>query len=252
MTDGERRVRVHVNGVRGRMGSLVARTVADEPGLQFSGGTDLGDDLGAAIRAGRADVVVDFTEPGSALKNTLAILAAGARPVVGTTGFGDDDLDVVRKAAAAAGLGAVIAPNFAVGAVLCARLAREAARFFPTVEILELHHDRKADAPSGTALLTAAAIAAARGATSAAPPGEREIVAGARGALAPGGVRIHSVRLSGLVAHQEVVFGGRGETLSIRHDSLSRESFMPGVILAIRRVVALEGLVVGLEPLLFP
>jgi len=245
-------IRVHVSGVRGRMGSLVATTVQREQGLVLAGGTDLGDDLPRAIRDGRADVVVDFTEPGSALRNTLAILDAGARPVVGTTGFQAADLARVRARCAELRRGAVIAPNFAIGAVLATRFAREAARFFPTVEIVELHHDKKADAPSGTALGTAAAVAEARGAASAAIPGEREIVPGARGALATGGVRVHSVRLRGLVAHQETIFGGDGETLTLRHDSLSRESFMPGVVLAVRRVTALDALVVGLEPLLFP
>jgi 4-hydroxy-tetrahydrodipicolinate reductase len=236
------------------MGSLVAKTIEDTEGLAFVGGTDLGEDLSRAIRAERADVVVDFTAPGSALSNTLAILDAGARPVVGTTGFLPADLERVRALCAESGLGAVIAPNFAIGAVLSMRFAREAARFFPTVEIVELHHDRKADAPSGTALRTAEAIAEGRGATSppAAIPGEIEILAGARGALAAGRVRVHSVRLSGLVAHQEVIFGGEGETLTLRHDSLSRECFMPGVVLAVRRVPAMRTLVVGLESLLFP
>lgn len=248
----ERPIRVHVNGVRGRMGSLVARTVEAEEGLVLCGGTDLGDDLGRAIRSEKADVVVDFTEPGSALANTLLVLGAGARPVIGTTGFVPGDFDRIRARCAETGLGAIVAPNFAIGAVLSMRFAREAARFFPTAEIVELHHDMKADAPSGTALRTAESIAEAGGAKSAAPPGERELVPGARGALSPGGVRVHSVRLRGLVAHQEVIFGGAGETLTIRHDSLSRESFMPGVVLAVRRVGGLDSLVVGLESLLFP
>jgi len=178
--------------------------------------------------------------------------------VIGTTGFGPEDVDRLRRAAEARGLGGVIAPNFAIGAVLLMRFAAEAAPHFPTVEIIELHHDRKLDAPSGTALLTAERIAASRRESGAeagpgaakAPEAGEEKVAGVRGGAASG-VRIHAVRLQGLVAHQEVIFGGLGQTLTIRHDSISRESFMPGVILAIRRVPGLRTLVYGLDDLLW-
>ncbi|MBD3174011.1 MAG: 4-hydroxy-tetrahydrodipicolinate reductase, partial [Armatimonadia bacterium] len=179
-----------------------------------------------------------------------AALEGGARPVVGTTGWTTDDLTEAHRACQDAGLGAVIAPNFAIGAVLMMRFAAIAARHMPSVEIIELHHDAKLDAPSGTAAKTAALIQQARdeaGVGPSQPEGAPDFPA--RG-LDEQGVRIHSVRLPGLLAHQETIFGGLGQTLSIRHDTISRESFMPGVLLACRKVMGLDGLVYGLDPLL--
>jgi len=188
-------------------------------------GDDVYPDLATALAHGGADVAVDFTRPDSVHANARACLEAGVHAVVGTTGLTEDQLEDLRRLAEAGPANAVVAPNFAVGAVLMMRFAAEASRHLERAEIVELHHDGKLDAPSGTALRTAG--------------------------LMRGEVPIHSVRLPGLVAHQEVILGGVGETLTIRHDSLSRESFMPGVLLAVREVARRPGLTVGLEPLLF-
>jgi 4-hydroxy-tetrahydrodipicolinate reductase len=207
-------------------------------------------DLAEAIAARLPEVMVDFTLPDSAPGNIEAALRRGVSPVVGTTGLGAPELERIGALCAETGVPALVAPNFAVGAVLMMEFAARAARHLPDVEIIELHHDRKLDSPSGTAMLTAARIAAARRRpTARQPSGAVEKAPGARGAQADG-VHIHSVRLPGLVAHQEVIFGGPGQTLTLRHDSLDRASFMPGVLLGIRRVRELSGLVVGLESLL--
>lgn len=208
-------------------------------------------DLAAALDSTRPDVMVDFTTPRSVAENVRVALSRGVRPVVGTTGMSPQEIDEIREMASARRLGCVIAPNFAIGAVLMMRFAAEAAKHFPHVEIVELHHDQKLDAPSGTAIKTAEIIARCRGDFYQGLPVEEEKIAGVRGGKFDGGIRIHSVRLPGLVAHQEVIFGGLGQTLTIRHDSISRESFMPGVLLAIRKVMHLEGVVYGLENLIF-
>jgi 4-hydroxy-tetrahydrodipicolinate reductase len=222
-------IRVVVSGAAGRMGQTVCEAVEAAEDMELSGRADpaLGVELESALDG--ADVVVDFTTPDTAPANVRACLAAGVHAVVGTTGF---DLDAMREAAEAADGAAncFVAPNFAIGAVLLMRAAQLAARHMPECEIVELHHDRKLDAPSGTAKRTAELIRAAGG-----------------NVHEP----IHSVRLPGLVAHQEVIFGGEGQTLSIRHDSIDRRSFMPGVLLAVRRVGGLpERFTVGLEKLL--
>jgi 4-hydroxy-tetrahydrodipicolinate reductase len=226
---GGARIRVVVSGADGRMGRTVCAAVEAAEGMELTAGADpaLGVELAGVLDG--ADVVVDFTTPETALDNVHACLEAGVHAVVGTTGF---DLDAARAAAEAAAPGAncFFAPNFAIGAVLLMEAAQRVARHMPECEIVELHHDRKLDAPSGTAVRTAELI--------------RE---------AGGNVHepIHSVRLSGLVAHQEVVFGGEGQTLTIRHDSIDRVSFMPGVVLAVRRVADLpDRFTVGLERLL--
>ncbi len=218
-------IRVAVAGAAGRMGQAVCAAVDGAPDMELTGRADptLGVAL-ADVLAG-ADVVVDFTVPASALPNTRECLAAGVHVVIGTTGFDVGELGDAR------GANVFVAPNFAIGAVLMMRFAVEAARHMSAAEIIELHHDRKVDAPSGTAARTAGLMAAATGGP---PP------------------VIHSVRLPGLVAHQEVILGDLGQTLTIRHDSLNRESFMPGVLLAVRRVADLpESPLVGLEHLLF-
>jgi 4-hydroxy-tetrahydrodipicolinate reductase len=242
-------ISVAVLGARGRMGAEVCRAVEATDDLELVAAVDLGDDI--ASIAG-ASVAVDFTHPGAVMDNVTWCVEHGVHVVVGTTGFDEDRLAAVDKLVAAApGVGVVIAPNFGIGAVLMMRFAAEAAVHFDSVEIIELHHPGKADAPSGTAARTAGLVAAARreaglGPSPDATTTERD---GARGATVDG-VRVHAVRLAGLVAHQEVLLGGHGETLTIRHDSLDRSSFMPGVLLAVRAVGDRPGLTVGLEALL--
>lgn len=256
-------IRVLVSGAAGRMGREVVRAVLAEEGCELVAAVDpahageaLGEgselavvaDLGAAIEATKPDVMVDFTHPSVVEQNVRIALGLGVHCVVGTTGLPVHVLEMLA-AEAPADTCLFVAPNFAIGAVLMMRFAAEAARFMPYVEIIELHHDRKADAPSGTALRTASLIAQTRMTVPPAPGRETEVAEGARGALVDE-VTIHSVRLPGLVAHQEVLFGGQGQTLSIRHDSIDRTSFMPGVILAVRKVIGRSGLVVGLEELM--
>ncbi len=262
-------MRIGVVGAGGRMGAEVCRAIAPTDDLELvaavdptAAGRDLGEVAGvdgpaaqvevaadrAALLDAQVQVAVDFTGPGAVGDNLLWLLEHGIHAVVGATGIGADDLARARELAAAGPAKALIAPNFAIGAVLLMGFAEQAARHLPHVEVVELHHDRKVDAPSGTALRTAELIAAARGEVPDAPAGDDDHP-GARGA-SHHGVRVHSVRLPGLVAHQEVVFGGQGQTLTIRHDSLDRTSFMPGVLLACREVAGLDGLVVGLEHLL--
>jgi 4-hydroxy-tetrahydrodipicolinate reductase len=206
-------------------------------------------DLVAALTSTRAEVVVDFTRAEAAHANALKALATGVSPVVGTTGMSSAQIQEIGAAAEKAGVGAVVAPNFAIGAVLMMQFAAQAARHMPDVEIIELHHAGKVDAPSGTAIKTAEMIVAARSGRGTPRPSEEIKVAGARGGDFDG-IRIHSVRLPGYVAHQEVILGGLGQTLTIRHDSTDRTSFMPGVLLAVKAVRTRKGLVYGLEHLL--
>lgn len=257
-------IRVAVVGAGGRMGSEVCRTVADADDLDLVGAVDpsavgttpSGVDDGPTIVDGVADlpdvdVAVEFSTPATVRDNVLALLAAGAHVVVGATGMDDDDLAAVREAAVEADRQVLVAPNFAIGAVLMLQFAAQAARHLPHVEVIELHHDGKVDAPSGTALRTADLVADARDGD-VEPVGGDDAHPGARGHVHRG-VPIHSVRLPGLVAHQEVIAGGTAETLTIRHDSLDRSSFMAGVVLAVRAVADLdEPLTVGLEHLLAP
>jgi len=195
------------------------------------------------------DVLVDFTPGAAAIATARLVVAAGISPVIGGTGMSAGDIEELRTLCAARSVGAILAPNFALGAVLMIEFARQAARYFPHVEIIERHHDKKRDAPSGTAVKTAQVIAAVRGAAPVPPVKEEESIAGARGGRADG-IAVHSLRLPGSVAHQEVLFGGPGQTLTLKHDSVSEESFMPGLLLAVRRVRTLPGLVYGLEKLL--
>ena len=215
-----------------------------------SGLVPLGNEPEALLARTRPQVVVDFTNAEWTARVARAALAVGARPVIGTTGLADAFLADLERECRERRLGAVVAPNFAIGAVLLMHLAAVAARYFDHAEIIELHHDQKADAPSGTALSTARAMLAARGDRPFVRPGtERVSLEGTRGGEA-GGITIHSVRLPGLVAHQEVVFGGLGQTLTLRHDTTSRESFIPGVLIAVKEVVNREELVVGLDRLM--
>ena len=236
--------RVAVLGAAGRMGSVTCDAVEADPDLELVARVSSGDSLEVVLDAG-ADVAVEFTTPASVAANTRWLLERGVHAVVGATGLRDEDLASLRELVGPANC--LVAPNFAIGAVLLMRLATEVARYLPQVEITELHHDRKVDAPSGTALRTARLIAEARGDVRPEVPGP----AGhpARGLLVEG-VPIHSVRLPGVVASEEVVFGGQGQTLTLRHDSIDRSSFMPGVLLAVHRIAATPGLTVGLEALL--
>ncbi len=220
-------IRVAVSGAAGRMGQAVCETVEEASDTELTGKADPALDTELSQVLGDADVVVDFTRPDTALANAEACLAAGVHVVVGTTGF---DLDALKAAAEASTANAFVAPNFAIGAVLLMEVSQKIAPHMPECEIIELHHDQKLDAPSGTAKRTAELIAAAGG-----------------NVHEP----IHSVRLPGLVAHQEVVFGGQGQTLSLRHDSIDRRSFMPGVLLAVQKIAGLpDRFTVGLEKLL--
>lgn len=239
-------MRVGVSGARGRMGSTVCAAVAAAPDLELVAEVDEGDDLSLFTEA-VVDVVVDFTTPKTVGENVDWYLDNGIHAVVGTTGWTDDDLERWRGLAQRGDANAVVAPNFALGAVLLMHLSAIAAQHLADVEIIELHHDGKVDAPSGTALLTADVVAQAR--SSAPEPVLGETHAGARGADR-NGIRIHAIRLPGLVAHQEVIFGAEGQTLSIRHDTSDRTAFMPGVLLAVRAVADRPGVTVGLEALL--
>lgn len=245
-------IRVGVLGARGRMGSEVCRAVDATEDLDLVAMVDIGDIRNFLSDAG-AQVAVDFTHPDVVMDNIRWCIDEGIHLVVGTTGFDEDRLATVREwlQAAPEPVGVVIAPNFGIGAVLMMQFAARAARHFASVEVVELHHPGKADAPSGTARRTAAMVAQAR-TTAGSPPMPDATSAelpGARGAVVDG-VHVHAVRLAGLVAHQEVLLGGAGETLSIRHDTFDRSSFMPGVLLAVRQVASRPGLTVGLESLL--
>jgi 4-hydroxy-tetrahydrodipicolinate reductase len=242
---------VAVLGARGKVGAEVARAVAAAEDLELVASVDTGegdDRLDDLVRLG-AEVVVDFTHPDVVMDNLEFCVGHGISAVVGTTGFDDERLERVRTwLAASPGTGVLVAPNFSIGAILMMRFAAEAAPFYESVEIVELHHPDKADAPSGTARRTASLVAEARRQSGAAPMPDATSTSldGARGADVDG-VRVHSVRARGLVAHQEVVLGGVGETLTVRHDSLDRVSFTPGVLLGLRSVTGTPGLTVGLE-----
>ncbi len=245
-------IRVVVAGAGGRMGSETVRAVAAEQDMVVAREAHRVDDLGAVLRESRADVLVDFTVPESVMPNLRTALAAKVVPIVGTTGLSPENLAEIRALCEQNGVGVLIAPNFAIGAVLLMQFAQSAARYMPDVEIIEMHHERKLDAPSGTAVKTAALIAAVRDVSLAGGdmPGAFETVTGSRGGRAEGNIPVHSVRLPGFVASQEVIFGGPGQRLSLRHDSIDRASFMPGVVLAVRKAHTLSGLVYGLENLL--
>jgi 4-hydroxy-tetrahydrodipicolinate reductase len=238
-------IRVAVLGARGRMGSEVVRAVDAADDLRLVAAIDAGN----ALDLSGADVAVDFTHPDAVMGNLRACIDAGVHAVVGTTGFDDARLAELRELLEGTPVGVLVAPNFGVAAVLMMQFAAKAARFFDSVEVVELHHPGKADAPSGTARRTAELVARARSGLPAMPDATSSALDGARGADVAG-VRVHAVRLAGLVAHQEVLLGGSGESLTIRHDSYDRASFMPGVLLGIREVASRRGLTVGLEHLL--
>lgn len=262
-----KKIQVFISGACGKMGQEVMRTILKQDDMVLVGaadtrhqGMDVGYVIGAPrvgvdisgpldrdiLRASRADVIVDFTNPQSVLKNSKLAMTEGVVPVVGTTGLDEAEVEEIRLLAEKEKVGAVIAPNFAIGAILMMRFAQQAAKYFPHVDIIELHHDQKLDAPSGTALKTAEWISEVREPMVQGHANEYEKVPGARGADVKG-IHIHSVRLPGLIAHQEVIFGGLGQALTIRHDAFSRETYMPGVMLGIRKAVGLSKLIIGLE-----
>jgi 4-hydroxy-tetrahydrodipicolinate reductase len=262
-------IKVIVSGAYGKMGREVLKAVHNDNELALVGavdvkstGADLGEligcpklgisvgtDLKQIIAVAKPDVLVDFTIPEAVIANVRIALENGVCPVVGTTGLGEKEIESIRELCKKTGINALVSPNFSIGAILMMKMAQDTAKYFPNVEIIELHHDQKLDAPSGTAIRTAELIAKDRGYLKQGHANEFEKLSGARGGDVQG-IKIHSVRLPGYVAHQEVIFGGFGQTLSIRHDSISRESFMPGVLLACKKVQSVSGLVYGLENIL--
>jgi 4-hydroxy-tetrahydrodipicolinate reductase len=264
-TMGVMTIMVGVLGAAGRMGATVCGAVHDADGLELVAAVDptaagrtvadvggapvdlaIADDVAACMEAG-ADVVVDFTVAAASRSNLPRLAEAGIHAVVGTTGFGEDDLAAFGDAFTSSNC--VIAANFAISAVLMMRFAELAAPLFDTVEIIEFHHDAKVDAPSGTAMATAERIAAASDQWRP-DPTETEVVAGARGGKGPGDIRMHAVRMHGMLAHQDVIFGAEGQTLRLRQDSYDRSSFMPGVVLAVRRIADHPGVTIGLDSIL--
>ena len=240
-------IKVAVIGARGRMGSEVVKAVNEAKDLELVAQLDLGDSLDALLASG-AVVAVDFTTPDSVMANLEFLISHNINAVVGTTGFDDARIAKIKSLLASSKSGVLIAPNFAIGAVLMMEFATKAAKYFESAEIIELHHPNKVDAPSGTAARTAELMSAARkeAGLPVMPDATTTSLAGARGATV-GDIPVHSVRMRGLVAHQEVLLGGIGETLSIRHDSIDRVGFMPGVLLGVRKVVTHPGLTFGLE-----
>ena len=240
-------IKVGVLGARGRMGSEVVKAITEASDLELVAALDLGDSLDALVSKG-AQVVVDFTTPDSVMANLEFLIGKNIHAVIGTTGFDDARIAKIKSLLASSKSGVLIAPNFAIGAVLMMEFATKAAKYFESAEIIELHHPNKVDAPSGTAARTAELMSKSRKEAGLAPMPDATTssLEGARGATV-GDIPVHSVRLRGLVAHQEVLLGGIGETLSIRHDSIDRVGFMPGVLLGVRQVVSHPGLTFGLE-----
>lgn len=242
-------MRVAVLGAKGKVGATMVKAVADAPDLELSAQVDAGDPLSMLTDTG-TEVVIDFTHPDVVMDNLNFLIDNGIHAVVGTTGFTEERITQVHIwLSARPDVAVLVAPNFAIGAVLTMHFAKQAARHFESVEVIELHHPHKADAPSGTAVRTATLIAEARKGLPPNPDATSTGLDGARGADVDG-VPVHSIRLAGLIAHQEVLFGTEGETLTIRHDSMDRTSFVPGVLLGVRKVAERPGLTVGIEPLL--
>lgn len=241
-------LRVIVNGATGKMGQEVVKAIEKEQDLEIVAKLDHGDNLSKTIAAKDANIVVDFTSAQVAYQNCETIIESGAHPVIGTTGFTPEQIKILQERCKQKQLGGIIAPNFALGALLLMQCAKEVVKYFPHVEIIELHHDGKVDAPSGTAIKTAEVISSVREKPENKTK-EHEVIPGARGGK-KNDITIHSVRLPGLVAHEEVIFGDVGQTLTLRHDTYHREAFMPGVILACRKVTELKELIYGLEHIL--
>lgn len=260
------KIRVIVSGAGGRMGREVVKLVLEDEALELAAAIDrsassqdagrlvgletcgimVTSDLEAALEAGGADAMVDFTTPQSAYANTALAIKYGVRPVIGTTGFTPEEIEELDKQCRERGIGGLIAPNFSIGAILMMKFAAQAAKYFPHLEIIEYHGDQKLDAPSGTAIKTAEMISAVREELRQGNPKEEEVIEGSRGGYY-NGFRIHSVRLPGVFAQEEVVFGGYGQTLKIRHDSYERAGYMPGVKLGLQKVMEYTGLVYGFD-----
>jgi len=241
-------IKVLVNGANGRMGKEAVKAISNDPALTIVGEIDYQDDLAATIEALKPQVVVDFTAASAGFGNTKIILNNGACPVIGTSGFLEQQVNELQALSQEKGLGGLIAPNFSVGAVLMMKFAAQAAKYLPDVEIIEAHSPQKEESPSGTGLRTAEMIAATRTLTPH-TTSDKELIEGARGAELHG-IKLHSIRLPGVVAQQTVFFGGLSETLKIEHNSQHRESFMPGVVMACKKVVERNQLVYGLEHLM--
>jgi 4-hydroxy-tetrahydrodipicolinate reductase len=240
---------VLINGSEGKMGKEIVKSFQHDPEFEVVATTDKKDNLAEAIAQSHAKIVIDFTAASAGFQNASIIINAGAHPVIGTTGFLPDQIEELQKRCARKKLGGIIAPNFSIGALLLMQFAQQAVRYYPAVEIIEMHHNTKEETPSGTAVRTADLITKAR-LTEANPLKKyKEIIPQARGANYQE-IAIHSVRLPGLVAHETIMFGGRGETLTLRHDSMHRESFMPGIKLACKKVLELKELAYGLEQFL--
>lgn len=263
------KIKVLVSGACGKVGQEVIKAVLGDPELALASAVDvrninkdigpmvgmeplgvvIRNDLATAIRLDKPQVMVDFTTPATVMNNLRVALQAKVHAVIGTTGLTTENLKEIAGLSSATGANVLVAPNFAIGALLMMRFAAQAAKYLPQVEIIELHHDQKLDAPSGTSIKTAEMILKGRGELSQNVMGEEKIK-GVRGGEM-GGIHLHSIRLPGLIAHQEVIFGGQGQTLTIRHDSISRESFMPGVVFAVKKIGDRPGLTYGLDELLF-
>ncbi|MBX3708630.1 MAG: 4-hydroxy-tetrahydrodipicolinate reductase [Gammaproteobacteria bacterium] len=241
-------IKILVNGAFGRMGQMTVKTINAHPNFELVGQTGREYDLKRAIKDSGAQVVVDFTHPEAVFHSTSIIIETGAHPVIGTTGLTINQIQLFQEKCANLKLGGIIAPNFSLGAVLMMKHAQEIVKYMPHVEIIEMHHDTKADSPSGTALRSAEMLAQTAPANASTKP-SHETVPGARGATHHH-IPIHAVRLPGFLAHQQIIFGNTGETLTLRHDSIDRECFMPGVCLACEKVLTLNQLVVGLEEIL--
>ncbi len=243
-------IRVAVAGHRGKVGSILVQAFQGETGIEYVGGVGSGDDLAAFLKKNRPQALVDFTRPSVALHNALVAVAAGTAPVVGTSGIPAEGVDKIEVACKAKGLGGIVAPNFAIGAVLMMYLAEIAAPHFDAAEIVEMHNAAKLDSPSGTALSTAKRLAARRGNKPFSHrKAEKETLAGTRGGE-EGGIAVHSIRLPGFIADQEVIFGLPGQTMSVAHRTTSREAYVPGVLLAIRKVTSEPRFYRGLDQLL--
>lgn len=240
-------IRVLINGSKGRMGQAAVKAISHDSELELIAETGRGDDLNLAIQRHKPDVVVDFTNAEAVLQTTKIIIENNVRPVIGTSGLLPEQIRKFQAECEKMQLGGIIAPNFSLGAVLMMKYAREAVKYFPHVEIIEMHHDGKLDSPSGTAMRTAEMMAEVREKLTV--KSSREIIPGSRGAMHHE-IPIHAIRLPGLIAHQQVIFGDTGETMTIRHDSVDRISFMPGVCLACKKVMSLNTLVYGLEHVL--
>ncbi|RJP26247.1 MAG: 4-hydroxy-tetrahydrodipicolinate reductase [Candidatus Omnitrophota bacterium] len=241
------KIRVIVNGSKGKMGLETIKAIRNTDDIDLVGETDLGDDLQKEIIEKNAEVVIDFTSPACVYKNIRTIMESKAGGVIGTTGLNNEQIGEIKKQGENKTPGIIIAPNFAIGALLLMKFAQQAAKYIQNVEIIELHHEKKLDSPSGTAIKTAELIHDSTGCSENVPRGTNEPARGQNIKCIP----IHSIRLPGLLAHQEVIFGTTGQTLTIRHDSLDRSCFMPGVLIAVREAMNQTGVIYGLENILF-